>query len=472
MGTLTRRNLLQMAASLAGTAVLAACGSSAATTAPTSGANATTASSSTGATTSATTGNSPAAAPARKASGTIRYLLRAGSVDETKLTQDFLDKNFTPQSGVKVTVEPTDAMADEKLTTAMIAGTAQDVFDTWLDNVTQYADRGQVLDLDPLVQRDLKDADIKDFFAWQWRDFKLTGGLRFGMPKLVNMAVVYYNLDLFEKAGLGRIDDTWDHDTYADAARKLTQNGTVGMFFRASELGRWWYKLGAWGGNLVDPNDNTKAAFDSEESLAALEWSRKLIFDDKAMGNQADIVGVGQRAFDAIPGAFAAGKIAMVEDGFYPFTYATAVKKKFRWAYAAVPKGPKGRTAFGSTDSFAIWKGTKNPDAAWELVKYLSNKEFQLYLTQITGYFPSRTSAIADWKKVLTDKYPELADANLDVVPQAMDQGYPAERKLFKKDTEYRQIVMPALQKVFLVGDAPVTYFKDIATQVTAKMRS
>ena len=424
------------------------------------------------ATTAATTGNSPTVAPARKASGTIRYLLRAGSVDETKLTQDFLDKNFTPQSGVKVTVEPTDAMADEKLTTAMIAGTAQDVFDTWLDNVTQYADRGQVLDLDPLVQRDLKDADIKDFFAWQWKDFKLASGLRFGMPKLVNMAVVYYNLDLFEKAGLSRIDDTWDHDKYADAARKLTQNGTVGMFFRASELGRWWYKLGAFGGSLVDPNDNTKAVFDSEESLAALEWSRKLIFNDKAMGNQADIVGVGQRAFDAIPGAFAAGKIAMVEDGFYPFTYATAVNKKFRWAYAAVPKGPKGRTAFGSTDSFAIWKGTKNPDAAWELVKYLSGKEFQLYLTQITGYFPSRTSAIADWKKVLTDKYPELADANLDVVPQAMDQGYPAERRLFKKDTEYRQIVMPALQKVFLVGDAPVTYFKDIATQVTTKMRS
>ena len=127
MGTLTRRGFLQMAASLAGAAVLAACGSPAATTAPTSGVNAATAPGSTSATmvpnatTAATTGNSPTVAPARKASGTIRYLLRAGSVDETKLTQDFLDKNFTPQSGVKVTVEPTDAMADEKLTTAMIA---------------------------------------------------------------------------------------------------------------------------------------------------------------------------------------------------------------------------------------------------------------------------------------------------------------------------------------------------------------
>jgi len=418
------------------------------------------------------TGSIPAAAPARKASGIVRYLLRAGSPDETKSTQDFLDKNFTPQSGVKVTVEPTDAMADEKLTAAMVGGTAQDVFDTWLDNVTQFADKGQVLDLDPLVARDLKDADVKDFFGWQWKDFKLPSGIRFGMPKFVNFAVVYYNLDLFDKAGLGRIDDTWDHIKYADAARKLTQNGTVGLFFQASSIGRWWYKLGAWGGALVDPNDNTKATFDSEESLAALEWSRKLIFDDKAMGNQANLVGVGQRAFDAIPAAFGAGKIAMVEDGFYPFVQAKAVNKKFRWAYAAVPKGPKGRTAFGTADGFAIWKGSKNQDAAWELVKYLSGKDYQLYLTQTTGYLPARTSAIADWKKISVDKFPELADANLDVAPQAMDQGYPANRKLFKKDAEYGQIVTPALEKVFLTGGAPVTYFKDIAMQVTAKMRS
>ncbi len=189
------------------------------------------------------------------------------------------------------------------------------------------------------------------------------------------------------------------------------------------------------------------------------------------MGNQADLVGVGQRAFDAIPAAFGAGKIAMVEDGFYPFAQAKAVNKQFRWAYAAVPKGPKARTAFSSTDGFAIWKGTKNPDAAWELVKYLSGTEFQLYLTQITGYFPSRTAATAGWKKALTDKYPELADANLDVIPQSLNQGYPSERTLFKKDAEYRQIVTPALQKVFLIGGAPASSFKDVAAQVTAKMR-
>jgi len=52
-----------------------------------------------------------------------------------------------------------------------------------------------------------------------------------------------------------------------------------------------------------------------------------------------------------------------------------------------------------------------------------------------------------------------------------LNQGYPSERTLFKKDAEYRQIVTPALQKVFLTGGAPASSFKDVAAQVTAKMR-
>ena len=110
MGILTRRNFLHGAVGLAGAALLAACGASNATAVPTSGAATGGAASSTApGTTVAAASSSPVAAATRRASGSVRYLLRAGSADETKLTQDFLDKNFTPQSGVKVPVEPTDA---------------------------------------------------------------------------------------------------------------------------------------------------------------------------------------------------------------------------------------------------------------------------------------------------------------------------------------------------------------------------
>ena len=40
-----------------------------------------------------------------------------------------------------------------------------------------------------------------------------------------------------------------------------------------------------------------------------------------------------------------------------------------------------------------------------------------------------------------------------------------------KKDAEARQIMAPALEKVFIVGGTPVSYFKDIAKEVEAKMK-
>ena len=46
----------------------------------------------------------------------------------------------------------------------MVGGNAQDVFDTWLDNVVPYADRNQIVDVAPLVGRDLQAVDIDDFY--------------------------------------------------------------------------------------------------------------------------------------------------------------------------------------------------------------------------------------------------------------------------------------------------------------------
>ncbi|HEY8598050.1 MAG TPA: hypothetical protein VIL85_06435 [Thermomicrobiales bacterium] len=74
-------------------------------------------------------------------------------------------------------------------------------------------------------------------------------------------------------------------------------------------------------------------------------------------------------------------------------------------------------------------------------------------------------------KFVNIEHYPELAEVNLDLAPKAMQEGYPGHRPLFKKDGEAQQILTPALEKLFAVGDTTVTYMKDIAQQVTAKMK-
>jgi multiple sugar transport system substrate-binding protein len=424
----------------------------------------------------------PAATPAAQAAastsaGNIRWQFR-GSADDLKAAQKFLDDTFSKaHANIKTTIEPAPDNRDEKLITSMVANTSPDVFESWTDNVTQYADRGQVLDVDPLAKRDFTADELKDFYPWQLHDFVLPSHIRFGLPKYVNVMFTWYNKDAFDKAGIKPPDESWTHDDYAQAAIKLTSKnsgGNVdqwGLYYPIWNWDRFWYKIIGWGGQVVDPNDTTKCLLDGDKAQAALEWSRKLMWDDKAMAQRLLLAGAGQ-SYNGND-LFAAGKFAMVEDGFYPFAMAKSVQKKINWGYQHTPKMPGGdRKVLGTTDGFVIWKNTKSQDASWELLKFLSGKDYQTNQVRATGLLPVRFSVLADWKKICVQAFPELDAVNLDVGPKAMEMGYPGNRVLFKKDAEARQILVPALEKVFISGDTPVSYFKDIVKQVNDKMTS
>lgn len=297
---------------MAGSALLAACSQEApaAPPAPTAAAGSSSAAptaasgSASNAAPTATAASSQAAPAAQGSSGggvsgNIRWQFR-GSADDLKGAEKFVQDTFgKDHPNIKVSIEPAPDARDEKLVAAMVGGNAPDIFESWSDNVTQYADRGQVTDVEPLVKRDYKAEDLKDFYEWQWHDFVLPSQIRFGIPKYVNVMTLWYNKDIFDKAGVKTPDENWTHDNYAEAAIKLTQkNGdkvdSWGLYYPVWSWDRFWYKIDAWGGHVVDPNDTTKATFDSEEALAAFEWTRKLMWDDKAVAQRLLLAGAGQ----------------------------------------------------------------------------------------------------------------------------------------------------------------------------------
>lgn len=375
----------------------------------------------------------------------------------------------------KVTLQPTPDDWQNKLVAAMVAGNAPDVFDMWGDIMPPYVERGQVIDFEPLVKSDMKPEDIKDFYEWQWRDFVMPwlNNIRFGMPRYVNIMFTWYNKDLFDKAGVKYPTSDWTHDNYAEAARKLAVKDSsgrltqAGLRFPANSWDRYWYKPVIWGGHTVDPSDNTKAAFGEDKALAAFEWSRKLEWDDKAMLNPLDIQGQDSTLM------FAAGRYAMNEEGIYPFEMDNAIQGKFKWAYAHTPKGPTGqRKVLGTTDGYAIWKGSKKQDEAWELVKWASGPINQLeVVVKAAGRVPIRKSVLAQWKDEVPKARPNLKDVNLNVALEAMEQGYPSGREFFKNNIAAQEIIGPALEKLYLTGNTPVTYMKEIADKVTAAQK-
>jgi multiple sugar transport system substrate-binding protein len=487
---ITRRNLLGSGTAALGAVLLAACGSTpaaptqapAAASKPAEPAKPADAAKPAEATkpAEAPKPSAPAAAAPASASGakvTIRWQNRSNDA-AIKMANDYIAQTFAKDKpNIEVTIEPAPDNRDEKLIAAMVGGNAPDVFESWTDNVTQFADRGQVLDVEPYSKRDYSATELKDFFEWQWRDLVLPSGIRFGVPKYVNVMVNWVNKDAFDKAGIKLPDDkTWTHDDYAEIARKLTKkNGDQvemsGLYYPIWSWDRFWYKLEAFGAETVNPKDVTQATFDSDKAMAAWEWARKLMWDDKAMAQRLVLAPQGQN-LDSRP-LFGAQKFAMAEDGFYPFAMADAVNKKFNWVYMHTPQGPSGKKrVLGTTDAFVQWKGSKNLDQGWEVMKFLAGPGYQEnVLVKSSGSLPIRFSVLDKWKKICIEKYPELEGANLDIGKQAMEMGYAGNRVLFKKDAEARKIMVPAIEKVFIAGNTPVSYFKDVAKEVTAKMK-
>lgn len=176
---------------------------------------------------------------------------------------------------------------------------------------------------------------------------------------------------------------------------------------------------------------------------------------------------------------FAAGRIATMEEGFYPFALADAVGDAFRFGVARLPAGPGGRPTAGNADGLTIWKGSPNQEAAWEVVKFVAGLEYQLALAQATGLIPVRRLVIPAHARFLVGARPNLADANIELGLQLLETGNPHERPLFAKggpdyagDAEAEVMIDAGLQRIFVVGDTPVTFLSELATQVTAAMRA
>ena len=474
---LSRRSLLKLSALATAGAALAACAATTgapaapAATAPSRGPEATASGAeATTAPAEATATTAPVAATGEKV--TLRW-------------QDFPDfEPFWPRiqealaealPNVTVEFEPMnyDAWA-EKLIAAMTAGTAPDVFCSWEPESGKFAEKGTVLDLQPYVERDFSAELTADFFKWQMDGMVAPeGGLRYGLPHYVNMVMVYYNKQAFDEVGAEYPTQDWKFDDYAELVAKLTKKDgdTVtrwgGMVPINTE--RLTPHVQAWGGHMVNPDDRTECWLGKTEAQDALEWIRVRMWDENSFAQPVQMQGVGQ-ASGAQVGPWAAGMLGTAEDGMGNLAY-YANESKFDWDIIDMPNGPARRSTLGTTDAHLINKATKSPEQAWQFAKWQTDEVYQTIVMEAWGGIPVRQSFLAKWKDVVIKTYPVLDKVNLDAVPNALKEGYPMVSERFKKPAESDTAIMSGYQKIFEVGDTPVTYMQQVADEVTTLNR-
>ncbi len=283
------------------------------------------------------------------------------AVEEAAELQVVLDAVNAEATDFEIISEPQPSDYYTKLQTTIAGGTAPDLF--WLSQefVAGYASLGAAMDItDQLEGDDAPAADLGDYFEPILRTAQYDGRT-YGLPWISGPVMLYYNPALLEAAGIAEPDDTWDWDTFKEAAAATTdaEAGVYGTSFNS------WppIHMFIWqaGGETIT-EDLASCPIDTPEAVAGAQFYVDIIYNEEYAVPEAMIAeqGFGEMV--------KAGKVAMffggaADDLDYAATKdpANAVMK-----IAVVPMGPQSRSTFSYVASTVVNNDSENPDLAYQ----------------------------------------------------------------------------------------------------------
>jgi multiple sugar transport system substrate-binding protein len=387
------------------------------------------------------------------------------------MAQQMLEQFHSTHPDIRVFYVPDPVDVEESLLEDMLAGVAPDVFAACCSFFPILAQESQTLDLRPYIKADLDQATIQDWDPVQYQALQTREGVQYGLPKYHGALALYYNKDIFDEFNVDYPDDSWNQDDYLEAMKMLTHDrnsdGKIDLWGSILDLSwdRIQVHVNEWGGHFVDPDDPTRCRMGDTQSLEAMEWIRARMWDDRVMARPLDVQNMGTQQ------AFISGKVAMAEDGSWALKNILS-NANFRIGVAPFPAGPVQRVTLSTTDGFGIYKGTRYPQASWELMKFLIGKDYGKAMAKANFLQPARASLVQDWVGYIRQEFPaETEEMNIAVFAEGHIQGYSVVAEIFPNMVEAKRLVYSAWDQIFLLGEQPVSLMKDIAQQVESAQK-
>ncbi len=152
------------------------------------------------------------------ATGPVTLTLAGWSLSTTPEFKTLADAFHATHPNVTVKLKEYDATNyDTQLTADLSAGSAPDVYVLKnLKNFITYEDGGQLMDVSG-VAKGYSGGNLKGLNNYQ------VGGKTYAIPYRQDSWFLFYNKDLFKKAGVPDPDGSWTWDDYVSAAGRLTQ---------------------------------------------------------------------------------------------------------------------------------------------------------------------------------------------------------------------------------------------------------
>ena len=317
---------------------------------------------------SSTTGQGSGEGPVPEPSApvTISFASWVGEIPEMQQLLAAFKKEH-PNITVKLQNVPAEE-STEKLTAQVAGGNPPDVAYVDAGTVANFASRKALINLDDYISR--SDVVKADAYVPAFKTFTTYQNSLYGLPFDGESTGLFYRTDLFQAAGIAKPPATWPE--FEDAARKLTQPAKrqYGVAMFATEAAYYWYPwLWQNGGKLLS-DDGKQVLFADDKAKAAAEYYVNLA------KNYAPKDYFNSNSYDGRQ-AFANGQVGMYVAGSW---FAGTLSDEFpkiegKWATAPLPVGTAGCATTIAGDALVIFSQSKQADAAWKFIEFLSKPD-------------------------------------------------------------------------------------------------
>lgn len=275
---------------------------------------------------------------------------------------------------------------DDKVNAAVTTNSLPDVLTVDGPTVGAQAGSGMLLPIDDYVDK----TDLADFNKDIIQQATV-GGKLYGLAAMDSSVLVYYNKDMFAKAGITAPTDSksaWTFDELYENAKKLTTSDVNGIDLHLDWKGEWntfayLPLIQSNGGQIIsDDGKKTDGSMNSDKVVQPINFVKKLVAEKIVTTTPVE-------------NSFEEGKAAMAFSG----TWEPATLAKYpnlKWGMMPYPKATKDAKSVSPCGGWGFYmtkSATGKEKASVELIKYMTSTQSCIDMYKTNGMPPARQSA-------------------------------------------------------------------------------
>lgn len=251
-----------------------------------------------------------------------------------------------------------------KLRTALTVGQGPDMARVDWSFVCELARKNSVVNLEKF-----KFSEIKDDYLQAPLKTNFIDGDYYGLPDQTTCIALFYNKDMFAKAGLDPENPPKTWEEFTDYGTKLT-NTSEGRYGFAMMNTLWWMLpfFNTYGVDIIS-EDGKKSLFASEEGIKSMEMVSDFFNKDKFEA------GAWRPGAISPEQGFVNEKYAMIFMG--PWILSKLQNTKLNFGVGLIPAGPKGSSTNVGGTNVVIFKGSKSTEACYDFLTFFTNAKNQ-----------------------------------------------------------------------------------------------